>query len=179
MGEEKTFEPWKLFAGLLVSDGYAPVFDENLKLILTEHFGPVDYESPGLPFTYTDYYRREMGENILRKFVSFENLVDPSELWRIKLTTNELEQRFAIRGRRVINIDPGILSLSRLLLATTKDNAHRIPLSGGIYAEITLLYRNKDFTALPWTYPDYQTSAYKEIFSHIRQIFKDQLKQAI
>ena len=77
---------------------------------------------------------------------------------------------------RKVNFDPGIMNLSRLILASTKDNAHRIPLSKGIYAEITLLFQKGDFKPLPWSFIDYQSKEYTEILFKIRTIFKEDLK---
>ena len=177
MGHITVFEPWKLIIGLLIRGVGEESPPDGLVNALSERFGAVDFISESLPFTYTDYYREEMGEAIIRKFISFKPLLDPSNLAAIKRQTNDIEELFAAEGKRRVNIDPGLLNLSRLILASTKDNAHRIPLSEGIFGEITLLYKQKLFTSLPWTYPDYQTCAYHEIFLKIRNIFKAQLKQ--
>jgi len=175
MGQEKPFEPWKLIIGLLIAEEDPPESDEIVSS-LEARFGPADFTSGPAPFTFTDYYNKEMGSRITRKFVSFERLVNPGKLSDIKRITDAIEIRFSRSGRRRVNIDPGILSLSRLILASTKDNAHRVPLSKGIYGEITLLYRGKGFVSLPWTYPDYDTDLYKDIFIHIRKLLREQLK---
>jgi hypothetical protein len=103
-------------------------------------------------------------------------LVDPAELAAIKLRCNELEQLFIEEGRRKVNLDPGLISLGKLILASTKDNAQRVPLSRGIYGEISLIYRKKAFRPLPWTYPDYQSDRYHEILRHIRGLYAEQLR---
>jgi hypothetical protein len=139
-------------------------------------FGALDYQSDEIPFTFTDYYTSEMGAGIRRIFFAVADLYDPSELARAKLTTDELEQRFAGERRRSVNLDPGMLTLGRLILASTKDNAQRIPLRDGIYAEITLLYRQGGFEALPWTYPDYRSAAYHEVLNDLRTRYKQQLE---
>ena len=118
-----------------------------------------------------------MGKGIERWFYSFEKLVSPEELSRIKIRTNELEERHAVEGLRKVNYDPGLLDLNRLILATTKNVGHRIPLTDGIYAEVTLLYMKKAFHALPWTYPDYQSPEYIEILKEIRTLYRLKLKQ--
>lgn len=189
MGRIGIFTPWKLVIGMLFSGGGQPA---SLKERLEAEFGPVDYESLILPFTFTNYYQEEMGSVILRRFISFQNLVRPESLADIKILTNKIEEEYidtsplsdpaAIarpqnRGGRRVNLDPGLLSLSRFILATTKDNSHRIPLAKGIYAELTLRFSKKDFQILPWTYPDYATREYRDILKEIRGIFKDNLKQ--
>lgn len=173
MGGIGVFTPEKLVIPVLTTRiNRVPELKEALEL----RFGPVDYQSAELPFEYTKYYIPEMGDNIKRLFFSFEKLVDPQTLAEIKIETNSLEDLLAEDGKRKINLDPGLLALSRFVLATTKENAHRIPLSKGIYAEITLLYSGGDFHALPWTYPDYAAPEYREILRDIRALLAGQLK---
>jgi hypothetical protein len=110
--------------------------------------------------------------------MAFERLIDPGRLAEIKLLTNGLEQEWSEGGRRRINLDPGYVSRSKLVLATTKNHGHRIYLGRGIYAEVTLTYRDKDYRPWPWTYPDYRTESYREILRAIRGIYLAQLKAA-
>ena len=75
-----------------------------------------------------------------------------------------------------MNLDPGLLSLGKLILASTKDNAQRIPLRDGIYAEVTLIYREKSYRPLPWTYPDYRSPEYLEILHALREELREKLQ---
>lgn len=149
----------------------------KLITLLTENFGPVDFESELLEFNYTDYYNLEMGNKIERFFLSFQNLIDPENLPDIKILTNEIENSFLIDNQRKVNLDPGMLSVKRFILATSKDNGHRIPMKNGIYGEVTLLFINKNFQALPWTYIDYKSEEYSKILKNIRIIYKNNLKE--
>ena len=174
MGSASDFPREKLIVPVLFCD------DEGLAKAagrLEHRFGATDYRSPELPFIWTDYYTGEMGPEIRRVFLGFEVLVDPSRLWSIKRYTNSLEHRLAADGSRRVNLDPGLLDLNRLLLATTKHAGHRIPLRRGIYAEITLHYRRGRFEPLPWTYPDYRSTEYQEILLQLRKILHRQLKR--
>ena len=179
MGEIKCFPLYKLITGVLttVSSKKGEILET-----LTKEIGEIDYISSFLDFKYTDYYNKEMGDDIKRFFVSFKNLVEPSSLAEIKIQTNRLETQFIENGQggnvsRKVNFDPGILNLSRLILASTKDNAHRIPLNKGIYGEITLLFNKDDIKPLPWSYIDYQSREYREILFEIRNIYKSDLKK--
>jgi hypothetical protein len=118
-----------------------------------------------------------MGSPIVRRFFALGSLVNPDRLADVKLATIELESRYAENGRRRVNLDPGLLSSSRLVLASAKDGSQRIPLRDGIYAEVTLTYIRGAFVALPWTYPDFQSEAYHRILSNLRDTYKEQLKQ--
>jgi len=174
MGDIKSFMRENLIIGVLSTKKDV---DSALKEELEAEFGTADFVSSKLDFNYTTYYDLEMGEHIERWFYSFEKLVSPEDLPAVKIKTNEIEERYAERGLRKVNLDPGLLDLNRLILATTKNVGHRIPLSAGIYGEVTLLYMKKDFHALPWTYPDYQSCEYIEILKEIRSLYRDKLKQ--
>ena len=149
---------------------------DELLSVLEKEFGPVRTESRHLNFPFTDYYDSEMGARPVRYFILFENLVDPSLLADIKTGTNRLELLFSDSdGNRKINLDPGILSLSNFILATCKDRSHRIPLKDGIYAETTLIYQNRDFQRLPWTYADYSSDEVRALLREFRTTYKDLL----
>jgi hypothetical protein len=147
---------------------------------LVPRFGKIDVFSDIIPFAFTNYYADEMGPNLHRKFIAFENLINPKELAPAKLFTNELEAEMSERlgsKRRLVNLDPGYITLSKLVLATTKDYSHRIYLGDGIFAEVTLHYANKRFNPWPWTYPDYKTEAYLRFFEAVRARYLDTLKR--
>lgn len=179
MGEVKEPLPVKLIASMFTASGELL---EEAKVRLSQEFGPIDYESELLPFDHTTYYAAEFGENLKRRFVSFEELVHPGRLAEIKLLTNALEVEWAVGGRpregkRRINIDPGYVSHSKLVLATTKNHAHRIYLAQGIYAEVTLRFRDGTFRAWPWSYPDYASPPLITIFNQIRGLYVKQLRK--
>jgi hypothetical protein len=162
----------KLFAGFIFA-GEEIYLKAKRKLV--RKFGQSDFESQTLPFDHTQYYQKEFGINLKRKFLSFKRLIKPETLAKIKIITNRIEQGLAPQGRRQVNIDPGILSLSKIVLATTKDYKHRIYLASGIYAEVTLYYQDDSFQSWEWTYPDYKTPEYIQIFNYIRDIYSHQL----
>jgi hypothetical protein len=174
MGEIKIPNNVKLIVGMISCS--VNIF-KNAEKKLKLKFGKIDFESEVLPFNHTDYYKKEFGENLLRKFLSFEKLIKPDELYNIKIFTNKLEKKTSIENKRRINLDPGYISLSKLILASTKDYYHRIYIKSGIYAEVTLHYKNKTFNSFQWTYPDYKTKEYIEIFNKIREIYHNQIKQ--
>ena len=128
-------------------------------------------------FGHTDYYRDEFGEGLSRKFLGFSSLITPEKLSEIKVLTNRIEDKFRKEGRRLINIDPGYLDMAKLVLASTKDFMHRIYLDRGIYAEITLSYQNKSFRSFDWTYPDYRSKEYIDIFNEIREAYRQQIEK--
>jgi len=174
--------PVKLIASVFTARGELL---EEAKARLSQEFGPIDYQSELLPFDHTTYYAAEFGEKLKRRFVAFAELVRPEKLAEIKLLTNVLElvlsgakgTEWVVEGKRRINIDPGYVSHSKLVLATTKDHGHRVYLGQGIYAEVTLHFRGGTFQPWPWTYPDYASPPLIAIFNHIRGLYVKQCRQ--
>lgn len=143
--------------------------------------GQTSMTSPAFEFSDTDYYDEEMGTGLLKQFVVSSELVDPGELSPLKTQANAWENEYAAAHdhaeRRPLNLDPGYIAESKLVLASTKNHSHRIYLSGGIYAEITLGYSRKTgWLAMPWTYPDYQRDDFQEYFTKCRQHLRQRLR---
>lgn len=165
--------PVKFICAFIYSD---ETLYQKTKKILVKRFGKIDFESEKIDFNLTDYYYREMGKPLFRRFASFEKLLAPEQLIKVKLYSIKLEKKFADRLRRRINIDPGYLNLAKLVLTTTKDFAHRLYLGRGVYAEVTLSYQKEGFVSSSTTFPDYRTDKYKEIFLKIRGLYRKQIK---
>jgi len=175
MGKPKEPKPARLFMSLIASED--EFFRQGVQ-DLCSTFGEVDCSSDRFPFDFTDYYGKEMGENLFRYFVSFERLIPMPLLPDIKQATNHLEGKYARpNGNRRINIDPGYLGLEHVILATTKGYTHRPYLRDGIYADLTLIYRNKSFLPLEWTYPDYRQEEIIKLFNQFRKKYSEDLKR--
>ena len=144
-------------------------------------FGPVALVSPALPFHQTNYYERSMGTELGKQLLAFATLIDAGELARIKLHTNDLERQLVAEGtypeERPLNLDPGILNLGKFMLATTKDQAHRIYLRDGIFAEVTLRFQEGAFEPWPWTYADYREPELHRFLLEARGYYKRRLHE--
>jgi Domain of unknown function (DUF4416) len=165
MGSAKKPKAVKLIIGTLARN--KKLFEKAEEFFI-EEFGLIDYQSPVISFKYTSYYKKEMGSPLKRKFISFKKLISPEKIAKIKLLTNLIEEKLSISNKRQVNIDPGYISDAKLILATTKDYFHRIYLSQGIYAEVTLKWRKHSFEPFEWTYPDYRSKEYLCILNKIR-----------
>ncbi len=116
--------------------------------------GPLALASERFVFAETGYYDASMGTELRKCFWVTERLADPAQLAAWKIMTNGWEDELAAQPElagltrseeRPVNIDPGYITMAKLLLASTKDHAHRIYLERGIFAEITLMYRHKQW----------------------------------
>ncbi len=170
-------KPVKLIIGILAAD--QTCLDAAHKA-LSPRFGKIDLTSDAWPFTQTGYYTSETGPDILRQFVSLEKLIDPGNLAKIKHTTNILEQKIArtltLPLPRPVNLDPGIIEPSKLVLATTKNYSHRIYIGNKMFAEVTLIFEKNAWRHFDYTYPDYRESRYHDFFTKVRNRLLEQLK---
>ncbi|MBI4964337.1 MAG: DUF4416 family protein [Desulfomonile tiedjei] len=174
MSVPKIPEPARLVLSILtpdkgIVDMAAPAIEQAL--------GPVEEEIGPMNFEFTSYYDKEMGLGIRRWIWAFADLVDRADLAGIKSLTNEIEQSYTVEGKRRFNLDPGLMSLGNFVLATGKDNAHRIYLGQGIFGDLTLIFQGGSYRPLEWTYPDYADSELVRVLNELRQTYKCKLAQ--
>jgi len=178
MAEPKSFKKRKLVIGIMA--GRPEVFSLTQDELVNQ-WGPTDLESDFFPFTYTDYYSKQMGgASLMRKFISFDTLIAPETLSEIKMTTNQIEEKIKTKlqsPHRTVNIDPGLISDSSLIMATVKDFAHRVPLQKGIYGHLEFLFGKKEIRILSWTYPDFKNKTYHSFFLAARKKYLVQIKK--
>jgi hypothetical protein len=151
-------------------------------------FGPADLVGETWPWPFSSYYEHEMGGPLLRRICSLRDLAAPDDIIEVKLRTNRMEKELAEAlsagggpgavPPRPVNLDPGYVALSKMVLATTKDYAHRLYLGHGIYAECTLRWRHGGFQPCEWTYPDYATDEYRAFFAQVRALYVRKLRAA-
>ncbi|SNZ14800.1 DUF4416 family protein [Hydrogenobacter hydrogenophilus] len=122
------------------------------------------------------YYSREMGEGLMKIFLSLEGLIKKEELVSFKLWAMKKEKEFSLHGRRRLNIDPGYVDESHLILASSKKRGGRLYLGKGVYAEIEYLFLYGGFRALYWTYADYRDKRVMAFFEKVRNAFLKELK---
>ena len=171
-------KPVKLIIGILAAD------EDALKAALDAciaEFGKTDLVSEVFPFDKTDYYSDQSGTSILRQFVTIEKLIEPGRLAQIKHKTNQIEQAIAeginSPWPRPVNLDPGYLEPSKLVLASTKNFAHRIYIGDNMYAEITLRFDKGKWADYTHTFPDYKDRRYHNFLSRARERVVNQLRQ--
>jgi len=178
MWELKEPRPVKVIVGVLASNEQCLAAAREAVLAA---LGPADLVSDAWPFEQTDYYADEIGPRVLRQFVSIEALIPPGDLAEIKHRTNAIEQQLAatlgVPFPRPVNLDPGVIEPSKLILASTKNFAHRVYLGRKIYAEVTLVFDKGQWRVLPYTFPDYHRTEYQEFFSAVRSKLVQQLRQ--
>lgn len=173
-------EPVKLIVGILGKDEklFAAIVS-GMRAI----WGSIDVQSEIFPFDCTDYYTKQMGGPLLRKFVSFSDLILPGYMATIKHQSNALEAQYTAESaakslgvERIVNLDPGYVDPAKLVLATTKNYSHRIYIGQAMYAEATLHWHQGKWCAWPYTYKDYGGGTYDGFLSEVRQILMEQLK---
>jgi len=146
---------------------------------LTPRYGKIALQSPVYSFHHTKYYVAEMGTDLVKQIFVFEPIVSAGCLPEVKRFTIALEAELATSGRfpeqRPINLDPGLIQLGKFLLASTKDQAHRVFLQDDIFAEVTLRFQNGAFEPWPWTYADYREESVVEFLNQARAMLYERV----
>lgn len=178
MANIRSIPPVKYFMGFI----YLRDMDfEKILGRVSPFYGPFDLVSDAVPFTFTDYYIKEMGDNLLRRFASLERLMDPALLPDMKHATNLIEDEMGApregEMRRTVNLDPGYVEMGKMILATTKNQKHRIYLRSGIFAEVTLFWSKGAFHPFEWTYPDYRTDFAGDYLRKVMERYREQLRR--
>lgn len=171
-------EPVKFFCGVIA---HSENLQTEIREDLRKRFGTIDIEAGPLPWDFTDYYEKEMGKGLKKFLFSFIGLRSPDELATLKLATNEIEGKNAAVESAVprpVNLDPGYINLSSMVLASLKPFAHRVYIGDGVYAQIDYFFRGAEKIEFnPWTYPDYKTEAYLEFFREMRKILLEDIRK--
>ena len=176
MAQARTPDMVKLLCGAITS---CPALFVEAEKSLAEAFGPIDATSEVFAFDFTHYYDEQMGSPLHRKFVSFARLAGPDCLAEAKVRTNAIEADFTGRltktcdVERPINLDVGYIAPGKLVLASMKDFSHRIYLSQGVYAEVTLQFRGGRWNPLAWTFPDYASGRYDAFLTEVRSRLRE------
>ena len=174
MGLIKPVLPVKYFFAITFRGDFE--IEPFIRRTFAEEFGPTDFRSEVFEFShFTNYYADDMGRDLKKTFISLEQLRAPDLLPEIKIKSNAMEKAFLLNNNREINLDPGYLTMAKVVLATTKDYSHRIYLAKGIYGDLHLCYAQKSFQKQPWTYPDYQQPQSLVFFNQLRSIYSQQL----
>ncbi len=139
-------------------------------------------EEPSDLYRFSDfspYYDDELGGPVWKYLVGVGELCPADRIVALKLLAEELQESYG-RPRpdgtaaRTVNIDPGYVNGGQVVLSTVKNHSHRIYLAGGIYGEVTLVFRKGRFEPLPWTYPDYRGGPAVVYLTELRSTYRRQ-----
>lgn len=166
-------KPVKLVASIIFKD---EKYRKKAEEYLIKKYGDIEPVKKVFPFDFTDYYYEELSQPLKRQLLCFKKLVNKEKFYKIKLTTNKIENCFKKDNKRFVNIDPGYVTEAKLVLLTTKDYTHRIYLGRNIFAEVTLFFQKGTFRSYPWTYSDYAGLEMISYFNEVREIYMKEIK---
>ncbi len=149
----------------------------GVEKVLTNKFGPLTERSATYSFSeFSPYYDVELGRPVWKYFLSLERLMPADQIVEVKHFAEELEGRFSTGEgddrRRTVNVDPGYLNGWQVVLSTVKNYTHRISMGGGVFCEVTLIYKEGRFQKLPWTFPDYVSPPVLEFLKNAREGYR-------
>ena len=133
---------------------------------LIELFGEVSKESDEYDFDkFTSYYEKEMGKRLVKRFIVFRKDVEKKELSDVKLKTTDIEKKYAKDEKRTINLDPGYLNESELVLASFKRGTnYKEQISDKVWLHKVLEFKGKEAITFWHTFPDYREKKNQEWF---------------
>ncbi|MBI4977504.1 MAG: DUF4416 family protein [Spirochaetes bacterium] len=145
--------------------------------IIERRYGTITH-TLSYPFSHSAYYEAEMGGGLVKTLWVFDKLMRRERIVDMKRFAVKLERRFSRDNKRVINIDPGLLTLENFILATGKNFSHRVYLGRGVYVDLTLIYSSaeKRYGTLPWTYPDFSLEPVIAFLNGVRKDNASRLK---
>lgn len=174
MSSPRSYHPALIFTAVLFSPS---VNREKIIGELRSKIGDFLVCSREVDFVWSDYYEPEMGKDLKRLFIVYKDIVQRDKIVKIKRLTDEMEKEYSKDGKRTINIDPGLLCMENLILATNKPFFHRIYLSDGVYAEVTMFYKHDTYNPIEyWTYPEYRSTPVLDFFNNARSLIVASLK---
>ncbi len=138
-------------------------------------FGTIIEETEEYSTPYSKYYEKEMGQELVKKFIVVDKIIQKDSLILLKKYSQTLEKYLTISDNRTVNIDPLYLDRDQVVVATSKYRGNRIYLGEGVFAELELWYHHKSFQPFLWTYLDYKDKI--PFFNEIRKIFSKKLKE--
>ena len=140
-------------------------------------FGEVVLFSEPYPFDMTNYYQAEMGSKLLRVWLCFTPLQDPSGLPMWKDRCIAIEEIFGGEGKRLVNIDPGYLDHAKLILASCKDAPDKVYIGKGVFAHTCLLYRKGEFHGPEHSFADFIDGRFDEFFMSAKKLLRKLIKE--
>jgi hypothetical protein len=136
-------------------------------LILEKEFGKIIAKSEEYEFDFTDYYEKEFGKNLKKIIAVFGKEIEKNDLIWIREKTGEIENNLAINGKRAVNIDPGYISETELVLATKKGRWFKEELGNGVFAHKVLEFKGDEVVTFKHTFADYKIEKNLEFFRKI------------
>lgn len=146
----------KLIVAIMYSKKRKDIYSKT-KQNLIKKFGIIDKESKPYNFDkFTKYYQKEMGKGLIKRFISFKKPIRKSDLAEIKLFTAEIEEKYSINNKRQINLDPGYLTKTALVLASFKGASFKKQITTRIFAHTILEFKGNKVITSWHTFPDYR-----------------------
>lgn len=168
-------QPVQYFVAALWADA-AALTDSRARLI--ERFGPIELEGPDRPFDRTTYYEAEMGPNLQRRLMTFQELRSPEDLASAKRACIAIENDLAGPTGRRVNLDIGYLDHNKIVLASVKPAGQKIYLRDGIYADLIARYAHGRYQPFEWTFPDFKDGRYDAELAEMRKVYLRQRKES-
>jgi len=143
-------EPSLVVVGAIAGDA---ALGREAAAAFAEPWGGVALWGEAAPFDPTGYYAPELGADLTRAFGA-AGLAPADALPELKARAWAVERDYARAGRRRVNLDPGLLDATKLVLASFKPGPQKLYLGDGVWADVVLYLDHGRLGPLPWTFAD-------------------------
>lgn len=140
--------------------------------ILEKEFGIIKVKSESYDFNFTNYYEKEFGKNLKKIIIIFKKTIEKKDLIEIREKTGKIEKTLSIDGKRTVNIDPGYISESELVLATKKFRSFKEKLNDEVFLHKVLEFKDNDVITFFHTFADYKLDKNKDFFKKVIDYFQ-------
>ncbi len=162
----KNTEAYLGFALMWREKYFLSLAEDRLKKVYSGFFIQSDPFEP----LFSQYYHKEMGSPLYKKFVLTNTIIDKSRIKDIKIDAVSIEDNFRIDGKRTVNIDPFYMDKDQVVVSTSKYRGNRIYIGDGVFVELELFYHHGSFQPFVWTYTDYKDHI--PFFNNLRKKLK-------
>ena len=129
-----------------------------------KNFGNIVDKSRVYDFNFTDYYKKEFGDNLKKTIIIFDKKIDKKSLVEIKIKSNNIEKNYSVKNKRKINIDPGYVNNKEVVLASFKKKDFKEDLGNGVFSHKVLEFNNGQIKDFFHTFPDFKNKLVQDFF---------------
>jgi hypothetical protein len=137
---------------------------DSVLITLKREFGEILMQGMEYDFNFTTYYENEFGKDLKKRLIIFDKNISKKDLVKVRIRTGEIEEEFSESEKRKVNIDPGYISKTELVLGTMKQRSFKEDLGQGVYAHKVVSFLDQEIEFFRHTFADYKIMENVDLF---------------
>ncbi len=149
---------------------------QSAEAALVKKYGDIDFKTAKIPFAHTEYYGGMGGicSGCCSRSGSSSGV---RTSWRSSSSPTGWKRKLSGKDRRIVNIDPGYLTLSNVFLASCKEYFHRAYLREGVYLENEYRFVARHYEPWGLDVSRLQAAEYLDFFHGVRRLYAQQVRK--